>query len=157
MKKKGAALLTVVIITSVLFVVAVTLLDRSIRTYRDTMDMITAKEAYYAAESLIFDGIGYANKNNIALNTTKEFNQASGLLSIKAAEYQFKNDYKLTITKLIEPTGNSTIKRYIYNLDSEVRHGGMAYVVKMQIETIFLNNNYIGNSILDRKTYKYKP
>jgi hypothetical protein len=158
MKKKGAALLTVVIITSVLFVVTVTLLDRSIRTYRDTMDIINGKKAYYTAESLVYDAVGYAN--TVDLDLDADGSSPRSLLSVS----NFKSiipDSDITIRTLdiskVQQSTTNPIMRKIYNINSEVSYNGMAYVVKMQVETILLNGNYTTYSILNKKTYKYKP
>lgn len=158
MKRKGAALLTVVIITSVLFVAAVTLLDRSIRTYRDTMDIIYGKKAYYSAESLAYDAIGYANTVNLTLDqagsTPVNLLAVGGFKKIIIDSDIIMN--KVLISKVQEST-TSTIDRKVYNVHSEVSYKDMAYVVKMQVETIFLNDKYTTYTILDKKTYKYKP
>lgn len=158
MKKKGAALLVVVIITSVLFVVAVTLMDRSVRTYRDTVDMINGKKAYYAAESLIYDSIGYVNTVDVPLDAA-----GSSPVNLLAAP-NFKrlavdsdiNVRSLLISK-VQQTSTGQITRKTYNVSSEVRYGDMAFVVRMQVETVFLSGSYSTYSILDRKTYKYRP
>lgn len=158
MKKKGAALLTVVIITSVLFVVAVTLMDRSVRTYRDTGDIINGKKAYYAAESLIYDGIGYVNTVDIALDAAG--NSPVNLLTASNFK-RLAADSDITVRSLlvskVQQTSTGPITRKTYNVSSEVSCSGMAYVVRMQVETVFLRGSYSTYSILDRKTYKYRP
>jgi hypothetical protein len=168
MRKKGAALLSVVIITSVIFVVAVTILDRSIRTYRDILDIIKDKEGYYLAESLVYDALGYSIERDSTATTSddipsdptgesprdlKRENRILNSYSLDPSQFQIN---KLLIAKVAEESKDS-IRRNKYNINCQVQLEATVYVTNMQVETVFVGGRYSLHIVLDRKSYKYKP
>jgi hypothetical protein len=155
MKKKGAALLTVVIVTSVIFVLAVTVLDRSIRVYRDTMDLVDEGEVYYTAESLAYDMLGYLDTIKISAKKDCTFDENSG--GFKHLESDYTGNFTVSLISWAQLGSGSPVDGYVYNIESKVTYKEADYIVRMQVEAAYSGNKFIGHRLLERKTFKYTP
>lgn len=156
MKKKGAALLTVVIIVSVIFIVAVAVLDRSIKTYRDSVELLDSDKSYYAAESLVYDMVGYIDSNNNSVPKGTEFTQADGQDEFKRIELSDISTFDVKLTTDVVNTYNDSSKKiYTYNIESKVKYKEISYVVKMQVEAAYdTASKLMEHRIIERKAYK---
>lgn len=157
MKKKGSALLIVVIVMMITFVLAAFMLDTSVKNNRVNMDTLNRTNAYYSAESGIYDFINYINSRNCNVSSgtiiTNLYNNG-GLYGDNMAVYSANLMNTITTTQV----GNS--KTYTFDIYSSGSYGSQGCIIVANVTIIYVDNNGDGNysyssyHINSKKVYK---
>ncbi|KZL93391.1 pilus assembly PilX N-terminal domain-containing protein [Clostridium magnum] len=156
MKKKGSALLSVVIIMMITFIMASFMVEVSIKNNRIAMDRLNKTKAYYSAETGIYDFIDYINKNNcnVASGTIiTNLYSNGGLYGDNLAVY--KANLMSSITR--NDVGNSKI--YNFSIYSNGSCSSQGYVIVASVSIVYTDNetgiyNYSSYSINSKKVYR---
>lgn len=138
MKKKGYALLTVIVVMMVIFMVAAFMIDVSIKSSRINIDTQNKTRAYYCAEAGVYDFINYVNDNdlNIASGTAiaNLYNTKGGLFGDYLASYKAK----LTDTIASQQVGNSRI--YTFTVYSTGTYSSRSCIIAANVSVVYTDN-----------------
>lgn len=165
MRKNGTALIVVVIIMNVTFFIAAIVVDRSLKSSRRIKETINDTQAYYYAESLIYDMVNYIDIYYIKLNNDSNA-VTKGMIVSKSSKPQnfaligssdLLKDYTVTLTSDIIKTNSDTEVTYTYNVESIVEYMKRRYKVIVQINSKYTKDtlNFLEHSIIDKRAFKY--
>lgn len=136
--KKGSALLIVIIVMMITFMLAMFLLEASVKNNRQSEDIINSTRAYYVAETGVYDFIYYINNNEVSIGTkiTNLYN-TGGIYDDSMAAYNVE------VKKF-----NNTSKTYTIYVHGT--YGSQEYIIVAEIS----NNNGTAYSITKKNVYK---
>lgn len=158
MKKKGAALLSVVVVMSVAFLLSAIILDRSLKSGRRINETLTDRRAYYYTESLIYDMAAYINGANNKVAKGTFASSESNTNNIRLLIDPNVATYKVTLTSdVVKNYESSEEVEYTYNIEASANYSGRNYVVKMQLSSRYLKGTalvFTSHKINSRRAYK---
>lgn len=156
MKKKGVALLTVIIVMMVIFMMAAFMIDVSVKSSRINKDTLNKTKAYYSAEAGIYDFINYANDNNLNIASgtviADLYNTSNGLFGDYMASY----NARLTDAITSQQVGNSKI--YTFNIYSTGKYSSESCIIVANVSVVYTDKgdgtyNYSYYTINSKKVY----
>ncbi|AGY76860.1 pilus assembly PilX N-terminal domain-containing protein [Clostridium autoethanogenum] len=157
MKKRGSALIVVIIIMTVTFLLAAFMVDTSIKSNRVASDTSDKTRAYYSAETGIYDFINYVNddiENNIKNNKldislgnsiTNNYNKA-GLYNDNMEAYKAGLMHDISM-----PQDSDYIKTYTFDVYSKGNFGSETCTIIVNVSILYTDNKYTSYTINSRK------
>ncbi|AZV55569.1 PilX N-terminal domain-containing pilus assembly protein [Clostridium sp. AWRP] len=157
MKKRGSALIVVIIIMTVTFLLAAFMVDTSIKSNRAASDTSDKTRAYYSAETGIYDFINYVNddiKNNIKNNKldissgntiTNNYNKA-GLYNDNMEAYKAGLMHDISM-----PQDSDYIKTYTFDVYSKGNYGAETCTIIVNVSIVYTDNKYTSYTINSRR------
>jgi len=140
MKKKGAALLVVIIIMMLTFFIAAIMIGASIKNFKVSKDAKEGTNAYYCAETGVYDAINYLE----LLATSGTLNSSSSRKDISISNLYASGENNGTTNAYLFGDTSASYKAII-KWDSSTDLNTKIYFWVINSEGIYNNQNYLIN------------